>query len=123
MGLDKIITGRIHQMRAQKSYLSAHPSWWSEDTDTTSPRCGSDNETFEHAILHCSARSDHRRRYLEPALSLRADSLQWDIKDHLHALGQYLSATRTGIPPEMAPSPLSSRALSPLSPPPPLNYS
>ena len=27
MGLDKFITGRLHQMRAHKSYLAAHPSW------------------------------------------------------------------------------------------------
>ena len=120
MGLDKFIAGRLHQMRAHKSYRAAHPSWWSEDPDTSCPRCRSDIETFEHAILHCPARSSHRNRYLEPTLSLQADSPLWDNKEHLHALSQYLSATRTGFPPEMAPSPLTFRAPSPLSPPSPV---
>ena len=110
MGLDKFIAGRLHQMRAHKSYLAAHPSWWSEDPDTSCPPCRSDEETFEHAILHCPARSRLRDRYLEPALSIHADSPLWDNKEHLHALSQYLSATKTGFLPEMAPSPLPSRA-------------
>ena len=29
MGLGKFLAGRIYQMRAQKSYLAAHP-WWSK---------------------------------------------------------------------------------------------
>ena len=97
-------------MRAHKSYLAAHPSWWSEDPDTSCPRCRSDEETFEHAILHCPAKSRLRERYLEPALSIHADSPLWDNIDHLHALSRYLSATRTGFPPVMAPSPLPSQA-------------
>ena len=43
MGLDKFIAGRLYQMRAHKSYLAAHPSWWSEDPDTSCPRCHSDS--------------------------------------------------------------------------------
>ena len=120
MGLDKFIAGRLHQMRAHKSYLAAHPSWWSEDPDTSCPRCRSDAETFEHAILQCPARSSPRDRYLEPTLSLSADSPLWYNKEHLHALSQYLTATRTGFPPEMAPSPLPSRAPSPSLPPSPV---
>ena len=120
MGLDKFIAGRLHQMRAHKSYLAAHPSWWSEDPDTTCPRCRSDVETFEHAILLCPARANHRDRYLEPTLSIHVDSPLWDDKEHLHALSQYLSATRTGFPPDMAPSPLPSRTPSPASPPSPV---
>ena len=117
MGLDKFIAGRLHQMCAHKSYLAAHPSWWSEDPDASCPRCLSDEETFEHAILHCPARTGPRDRYLEPTLSLHADSPLWDDKEHLHAQSQYLSATITGFPPEMAPSPLPSRAPSPSSSP------
>ena len=74
MSLDKFIAGRLHQMRAHKRYLAAHPSWWSEDPDTSCPRCRSDVETCEHAILHCPARSSYRDRYLEPTLSLQAES-------------------------------------------------
>ena len=120
MGLDKFIAGRLHQMGAHKSYLAAHPSWWSEDPDTSCPRCRSGEETFEHAILHSLARFRLMDRYLEPTLAIHADSPLWDNKEHLQALSQYLSATRTGFPPEMAPSPLPSpapsRAPSPLSP-------
>ena len=90
---------RLHQMRAHKSYLAAHPSWWSEDPDCSCPSCRSDDETFEHAILYCPAKSDHTRRYLEPDLLLQAESPLWDNKEHLHALSQYLSASRTGVSP------------------------
>ena len=117
VGLDKFITGRLHQMRAHKSYLAAHPCWWSEDPDTSCPRCSSDAVMFEHTILHCPARSSPRIRYLEPPLTLHADSPHWDSKELLHALSQYLSATRTGFPPKMAPSPLPSRSPSPSPPP------
>ena len=109
MCLDKFIAGCLHQMCTHKSYLATHPSWWSEDPDTSCPRCRSDNETLEHASLHCPARSDHSGRYLEPTLLLRADSPLWDNTEHLHALSQYLSLTRTGFPPEMGPTPLTSR--------------
>ena len=95
------------------SYLAAHPSWWSEDPDTSCPRCRSDTETFEHAFVQCPAKSRQRDRYLEPTLSLHADSPLWDNKEHLLALSQYLTATRTGFPTEMAPSPLPSRPSSP----------
>ena len=71
---------------------------------------------FDHAILLCPAKSSQRTRYQEPTLSLRADSPLWDDKEHLHALSQYLSATKTGFPPEMAPSPLPSRTPSPTPP-------
>jgi len=37
MGLGKFVAGRIHQMRAGKSYLAVHPTWRSIDADTTCP--------------------------------------------------------------------------------------
>ena len=108
-------------MRAHKSYLAAHPSWLSEEPDISCPRYGSEAGTFEHAILHCPARSSPRDRYLEPTLSLLADSPLWDNKELLHVLSHYLSATRTGFPPEMTPSPLPFRASSPSLPPSPVS--
>ena len=63
MGLGKFIAGRIHQMRAGKSYLAAHPTWRSPDADTSCPRCSLEPETFEHAILSCPSRQ-HSRSYL-----------------------------------------------------------
>ena len=35
MGLGKFVAVRIHQMRAGKSYLAAHPTWRSPDADTS----------------------------------------------------------------------------------------
>jgi len=55
MGLGKFVVGRIHQMRAAKSYLAAHPSWFIENPDLSSPRCEDEPETFQHGILTCPA--------------------------------------------------------------------
>ena len=60
MGLDKFVAGRIHQMRAGKSYLAVHPSWWSELPNDTCPRCGSASKSFKHAILYCPKRNQER---------------------------------------------------------------
>jgi len=59
IGLDKFSTGRLHHMTSGKSYLRAHPSW-DRDAPTTCPRCQNAPGTFEHAILHCSAREPAR---------------------------------------------------------------
>jgi len=56
MGLGKFMAGRLHQMRAGKSYLVAHPSWRALEADTACPRCGWEPEPFEHTILTCPSR-------------------------------------------------------------------
>jgi len=56
MGLGKFIAGRIHQMRAGKSYLAAHPSWRAPEADTSCPRCGLEPESLQHSILTCPSR-------------------------------------------------------------------
>jgi len=55
MGLRKFVARRIHLIRAAKSYLAAHPSWFDENQETTCPQCGTEPETFPHAILTCPA--------------------------------------------------------------------
>jgi len=65
MGLGKFIAGRIHQMRAQKSYLATHHSWSSPDASRFCPRCGEEQETFSHAILRCAAKAAARSRHLQ----------------------------------------------------------
>jgi len=60
MGLAKCIAGWIHQMRAGKSYLAAHPSWRAPEADTSCPRCSLEPESFEHAILTCPSRHGAR---------------------------------------------------------------
>ena len=40
MGLGKFMAGRIHQMRSQKSYLAAHPSWFNAYDSRLCPLIG-----------------------------------------------------------------------------------
>jgi len=50
----------IHQMRAVKSYVAAHHSWCDENPDLSCPRCATEPETFQQAILTCPARPKDR---------------------------------------------------------------
>jgi len=104
MGLGKFIAGRIHQMRAQKSYLAAHPSWSSLDVPKHCPRCGEEDETFSHAILRCQSTSFHRDRLLQGLTSVGPDSPLWTSKDVLLAMAAVIRATATNYPPDMFPS-------------------
>jgi len=74
MGLGKFVAGRIHQMRAAKSYLAAHPSWFDENPNPTCPRCGTGPESFQHAILACPARTRVRDVLLKEVSSLAHDA-------------------------------------------------
>ena len=55
MGLGKLMAGRIYQMRAQKSYLAAYPSWFDLSPSKLYPLCGDEQETFSHAVLRSPA--------------------------------------------------------------------
>ena len=103
MGLGKFVAGRIHQMRSAKSYLAAHPSWSNEDPNLTCPRCENEPETFQHAILTCPARRRDQDLLLKDVSSLGQDSNLWNEPPLLRALGEYITTTRTGLPPEMVP--------------------
>ena len=65
MGLGRFVAGRIHQMRAQKSYLAAYPSWSRVLEPRHCPRCGDEDETFSHAILCCPSTANKRERLLQ----------------------------------------------------------
>jgi len=122
MGLGKFIAGRIHQMRAQKSYLAAHPAWSSLDIPKHCPRCGEEEETFSHGILRCQSPSFHREPLLQSLTSVGPDSPLWTDKDLLLALAAFIRATATNYPPDMFPSlPPSLASMvfpsSPISPP------
>ena len=123
MGLGKFIAGRIHQMRAGKSYLAAHPTWRAPDTDTSCPRCGLEAETFEHAILTCPSRQGARSRLLHGVLSVGQDAPLWSSLPLLKRLATFISVTSTGFPPLMFPPNTHSSSpplpLSPLAEPPP----
>ena len=103
MGLDKFVAGRIHQMRAGKSYLAAHPSCWSELPNDTCPRSGSGPESFTHAIFHCPKKNRESSLLLGGVTSLDEGSPLWSTGPLTQALGQFITATHTGFPREMRP--------------------
>jgi len=74
VGLGKCLAARIHPMRAAKSYLVAHPSWFDENPNPTCPRCGTGLESFPHAILTCPARTRVRDLLLKEVSSLAHDA-------------------------------------------------
>ena len=118
MGLDKFVAERIHHMRAGKSYLAAHPSWWSQLPNDTCPRCNSAPESFAHAILHCQNKAHERALLLGEVTSLEEGSLLWTSGPLIQALGQFITATHTGYPPDMCPlSPQPSPSPQPPLPP------
>jgi len=123
MGVDKFIAGRIHHMRAGKSYLAAHPTWRTPDSDTSWPRCGLEPETFEHTILACPSRQGARSRLLHGVTSVDRDAPLWSSLPLLQRLATFISVTSTGFPPTIFPPdtppssppfPLSPRAVPPL---------
>jgi len=69
MGLPKFDAGRLHQMRSGKTYLRANPPW-DDHAPTTCPSCNKAPESFEHAILHCSAKEPARDRHLQGVTEL-----------------------------------------------------
>ena len=103
MGLGKFVAGRIHQMRSGKSYLAAHPSWSDEEADPTCPPCEVGPESFQHAILTCPARQQARDLLLKDVSSLAHDATTWTDPLLIRALGEYITDTRTGFPPDMLP--------------------
>jgi len=125
MGLGKFVAGRIHQMRAGKCYLVAHPTWRSPDADTSCLRCGLEPETFENAILSCPSRQHSRLRLLHGVTNVGPDAPLWSSLPLLKRLATFIGVTSTGFPPTMFPptTPPSSPPLT-LSPPrvPPLVF-
>jgi len=107
MGLPKFDAGRLHQMRSGKSYLRAHPSW-DDDGPTTCPNCSESPETFEHAILHCSAKEPVRTRHLQGVSVLGPDAPVWSSAALLGAVARFVKSTATAFPPARFSRPLSS---------------
>ena len=108
MGLGKFMAGRIHQIRFQKSYLAAHPSWFNTHDFTLCSLCGDEPETFSHAILRCPAKASTRARHLQGVSSVDQDAPLWSSSSLLLSLAAFIKATGTAFPPDMlssAPSP------------------
>ena len=104
MGLGKFMAGRIHQMRSQKSYLAAHPSWFNAHDSKLCPLCGDEPETFSHAILRCPAQASARARHLQGVSSVGPDAPLWSSSSLLLSLAAFIKATGTAFPPDMLPS-------------------
>ena len=121
MGLGKFMAGHVHQIRAQKSYLAAHPSWFDTTPFKLCPLCGDEQETFGHAILCCPAKAPARLRHLQGVTSFAPYSPLRTSPSVLLALASYIKATGTNFPPgmlpELPPSPAS--MVFPSSPPAP----
>jgi len=107
MGLDKFSAGRLHQMRSGNSYLRAHPSSDS-DVPATCPKCQAAPETFEHAILHCSAKEPSRTRHLQGVREIDPDAPVWSLAALLAALARFIKSTATAFPLGMFSRPKSS---------------
>jgi len=103
MGLGKVMAGRIHQMKAYKSYLAAHPSWSRVDEPRHCPRCGEEEETFNYAILGCQSTSYQRGRLIKGLSDVGPDSPLWSDKELLLALAAFIEAEGTGYPPTCSP--------------------
>ena len=97
MGLSKFKPGRLHQMRSGKSYLPGHPSW-DDNGPTTWPHCNETPETFEPAILHCSAKRPARTRHLQGVSELGPDAPVWSSAALLGALARCIRSTATAFP-------------------------
>jgi len=118
MGLGMIVAGSIHQMRAGKGYLAAHPTSRSPDADTSCPRCGLEPETFEHAVLSCPSRQHRRSHLLHGVTDVGHKAPLWSSLPLLKRLATFIGVTSTGFTPTMVPptTPPSSPQFS-LSPP------
>jgi len=100
-GLPQFICGRIYQMRSGASYLAAHISLRKTDSSTLCPFCEEDDESFQHAILHCPAKAHHRLTHLSGVDGIGHDSPLWLSVPLLRGLAEYLNASRAGFAPAM----------------------
>jgi len=103
IGLGKFIARRIHQMRSEKSYLAAHPSWDNPDADTSCLLCSEAPQTFAHAILSCPSSAPQRSRLLQGVSDLAPEAPIWSDQQLLIALADFICTTATGFPPGMPP--------------------
>ena len=117
MGLGKFMAGRMHQMRSQKRYLAAHPSWFNAHD---SPLCSLYRdvpETFSQAILRCPTIASARACHLQTIFSVDPDTPLWSSSSLLLSLAAFIKANGTAFP---SPSSLASMVLpsSPVGPTP-----
>jgi len=101
MGMGKFVAAGIHQMRAGKSYLPAHPSWWAPKADTSCPHWGLEPKSFEHAIRTCPSKQGGHARLLRSVPDVGHVAPLWSSLPLLKRLATYISVTSTGFPSTM----------------------
>ena len=89
-GLPRFISTHIHQMRSAASYLAAHLSWRNHLQPTLCPLCEEDDESFQHAILHCPAKSLPRLVNLSGVDNIGPDAPLWSSGPLLRGFAHYL---------------------------------
>ena len=110
-------------MRAQKTSLAAHPSWFNADDSSLCRLCGDEPETFSHALLRSPVKASARACHLQGVSSVDHDAPLWSSSSLLLSFAAYIKATGTAFPPDMPssipPSPASMvLPFSPVGPPP-----
>jgi len=104
MGVGKFMASRIYQMRAQKGYLAAHPSWSASGPSQRCPLCGEEQETVSHGIQHSPAKDAPRTHHLQSLTSVGPDAPLWSSVSLLSSLAAYIQAAATNYPMAMCPS-------------------
>jgi len=98
MRLGKFQASRIHQMHSGKSYLAAQPTHYQQDQSSLCPACESEEETFEHAALHCPAREHARQTHCPELSSISHDSPLWTSFNMVQQFSRYISHARVNFP-------------------------
>jgi len=92
MTLPKFMAGRIHQMRANKSYLKAQKDWSNQDKDPHCDRCRQADQTFRHIITDCPALASPFRHGKDPEIfNIGRESMLWKEDKPGQALMKELS--------------------------------
>jgi len=76
MTLPKFAARRIHQVRANKSYLKAQTDWSNQDQDQKCQRCEEESETMSH-IIKCPALEGAQMNINLKALNIAPESPLW----------------------------------------------
>jgi len=71
------------------------------DSSTLCLFCEEDDESFQHAILHCPAKAHPGLTHLSGVDDIGPDGPLWRSVPLLRGFAEYLYATRMGFPPAM----------------------
>lgn len=92
MSLNRWISGRLQPMHSQGSYLAAHQPSFAISKPLMCVRYDKLDETFKHAVLHCSSRAATRPRFLSDLGSF--DPI-WHSITRLNDIATNIRATQT----------------------------